>query len=177
MSLDIVFLIVLIWYGLKGYRKGLVHVIFSAVAIIIATLGALKLSGKISKYFFNDGNTISSWTPMLSFLVTFLAILFTIFLISKTIDSTLKKVKLGGLNRIAGMALYGIMVAFFFSTILWLGDKVNLIKPETKASSVTYPFIAPIAAKGFVWIGNIIPIVKSSYSELDQIFDKVNNDL
>ncbi|HTO16951.1 MAG TPA: CvpA family protein [Edaphocola sp.] len=177
MGLDIAFVGLLVWYGLKGYRKGLIHVVFSSAAIIIATLGALKLSGKISAYFFADDSQISSWTPILSFLITFSTILFVIYLISKAIDTTIKKVRLGGVNRLAGMILYGIIVAFFFSTVLWLGDKVNLIKPETKVSSLCYPIISPIAPKGFQIIGNILPIVKNSYSDLDQVFNKINDTL
>lgn len=177
MGLDIVLLALLTWYGFKGYKKGIVQVLFSAVAMIAATLGALKLSGKISGYFFQKDSDISPWLPVLSFILVFSAILFLVFLISKTIDSSLKKIRLGWLNRLAGMALYILMISFVFSTVLWIGDKVNLIKPETKSASLTYPFIAPIAPKGFELFGTVLPFVKSSYAEMEALFDKVDQHL
>lgn len=177
MGLDLFFLALLAWYGYKGYRKGIVHVVFSGLAMIVATLGALKLSGKVSAYFFDQNAALSPWIPILSFLIVFSAIIFLVFLISKTVDSSLKKVKLGGLNRIAGLALYAGIVCFFFSTILWLGDKVNLINPETKAKSISYSFLAPVAPWGFEMFGTILPFVKSSYAELDAIFDKIDQKL
>lgn len=177
MGLDLVFLVLLAWYGYKGYRKGIVHVVFSGLAMIVATLGALKLSGKVAVYFFDKNTELSPWIPMLSFLIVFIAIAFFIFLISKTIDSSLKKVKLGGLNRIAGLALYGFIVCFFFSTILWLGDKVNLINPETKANSMSYSFVEPIAPWTFSAAGTVLPFVKSSYEELETILNKVDQKL
>ncbi len=177
MGLDLVFLALLAWYGYKGYRKGIVHVVFSGIAMIVATLGALKLSGKVSAYFFDKNTELSPWIPMLSFLIVFSAIIFFVFLVSKTIDSSLKKVRLGGLNRIAGLALYGAIVCFFFSTILWLGDKVNLINPDTKASSMSYATLAPIAPWAFDAFGTVLPFVKSSYAELEAIFDKIDQKL
>lgn len=174
MGLDLIFLVLLCWYGYKGYRKGLVHVVFSGLAMIMATLGALKLSGKVSAYMFDKDTGISPWVPMLSFLIVFCAIIFFVFLVSKTVDSSLRKVRLGGLNRIAGLALYGFIVCFFFSTVLWLGDKVSLIAPETKASSMSYPYLVPIASWGFETFGAILPFVKSSYAELEAIFDHVD---
>jgi len=177
MGLDIVLLALLTWYGFKGYKKGIVQVLFSAVAMIAATLGALKLSGKISGYFFQKNSDISPWLPVLSFILVFSAVLFLVFLISKTIDSSLKKIRLGWLNRLAGMALYILMISFVFSTVLWIGDKVNLIKPETKSASLTYPFIAPIAPRGFELFGTVLPFVKSSYAEMEALFDKVDQHL
>lgn len=174
MGLDLIFLVLLAWYGYKGYRKGLVHVVFSGLAMIVATLGALKLSGKVSAYLFDKNTELSPWVPMLSFLIVFCALIFFVFLVSRTVDSSLRRVRLGGLNRIAGMVLYGFLVCFFFSTILWLGDKVNLLNPDTKASSMSYPYIAPIASWGFDTVGEILPFVKNSYAELEAIFDHVD---
>lgn len=177
MGLDIILLALLTWYGFKGYRKGIVQVLFAAIAMIVATLGALKLSGKLSGYFFQKDSDISPWLPVLSFILVFAAILFFVYLISKTVDSSLKKIRLGWLNRLAGMVLYILIISFVFSTVLWIGDKVNLIKPETKSASVTYPLIAPIAPKGFELLGGLLPFVKSSYSELDMLFDKIDGHL
>lgn len=177
MGLDLVFLIVLVWYGFKGYKKGLVKVIFSAIAIVVATLGALKLSGKIANYFFEKNSDLSPWVPMISFVLVFTGIMMFTFLISKTIDAGLKKVMLGGVNRLSGLILYGLIVTFVFSTLLWLADKVHLINPETKASSLTYNYIAPVAPKGFEVIGMVLPFVKSSYMEMNALLDKANETL
>ena len=172
MGIDLVFLVALAWYGFKGYRKGIVRVLFSAVGMVVATLGALKLSGKVATYFFQKDGAMSPWVPMLSFVAVFVAISFIVFMISKTLDTSLKKVMLGGVNRLAGALLYVVLVAFFFSTLFWIGGKVSLLNEDTKASSMAYKLTAPFAPKGFEIIGTIAPFVKSSYAELNTLFDK-----
>lgn len=177
MPIDFIYLVLLVWFMMKGYRKGLVFAAFSFVAVIVAMLGALKFSQKLSAYLFNEQSSLSPWIPMLSYLIVFVAIVFIINMIARTIDKGLKTVKLGWANKMAGALLYGLIVTFVWSSVLWLADKVSLIKPETKAHSKTYAIVAPFATKGFEVIGSVLPFVKESYTELGNMFDKVNHRL
>jgi membrane protein required for colicin V production len=177
MPIDFIYLVLLVWFMMKGYRKGLVFAAFSLAAVLIAMLGALKFSHKLSAYLFNEQSSLSPWIPMLSYLVVFIAIVFIINMIARTIDKGLKTVKLGWVNKMAGALVYGIIVTFVWSSVLWLADKVSLIRPETKAGSKTYAIVEPFAAKGFDIIGKVLPFVKESYTELGSMFDKVNNHL
>ncbi|RQO30105.1 hypothetical protein DBR32_10995 [Taibaiella sp. KBW10] len=177
MPIDFIYLIILAWFTMKGYRKGIVHALFSFVAVIIAMMGALKLSQKVSSYLFNAKSDINPWIPMLSYIIVFVAIVFLVNMISRSIDKGLKTIKLGWANRIAGAVLYGLLVTFVWSSVLWLADKVNLMNPETKAHSKTYALIEPVAPKGFAIIGAVLPFVKDSYTELEHLFDNVNNRL
>lgn len=177
MSIDFIFLIILAWFMMKGYRKGIIHALFSFVAVIVAMMGALKLSQKVSTYLFNAKSDINPWVPMLSYIIVFIAIVFLVNMISRSLDKGLKTIKLGWANRIAGAALYGLIVTFAWSTVLWLANKVNLVKPETKANSKTYAIIEPVAPKGFEIIGAVLPFVKDSYKEIEQLFDNVNKRL
>lgn len=177
MGIDFIFLVLLVWYGFKGYRKGIVQVLFSSVAMIVAVLAAVKLSGKVSLYFFDESSALGPWVPMISFFLVFSLVMLFVFFVGKTVDNSLKKVKLGGLNRLAGMLVYAFVVSFIFSTVLWLGDKVKLIKEETKSSSLTYNIVAPIAPWSFTAFGAVLPFVKQSYKELDGVLDKINERL
>lgn len=175
MPIDFIYLVLLAWFMMKGYRKGFVFACLSFVAVIVAMLGALKFSHKLSAHFFNEQSSLSPWIPMLSYIIVFVAIVFIINMIARTIDKGLKTVKLGWANRIAGAALYGLIVTFVWSSVLWLADKVSLIRPETKMQSKTYSIVEPFAAKGFEIMGTVLPFVKDSYTELGTMFDHINN--
>lgn len=174
MGLDIAFIAVAAWYGYKGFRKGIVHVLFSSLAMLLATLGAIKFSGKLATYLFETNETTSAWTPILAFTIVFAAIMFFVFLVSKTIDASLKKIRLSGLNKIAGAVLYILMIATLFSTFLWLGDKVGLLSIALKEASITYNYLSPIAPKAITLLGYILPFVKDSFNELSNVLDSIN---
>jgi membrane protein required for colicin V production len=174
MGVDIAFIAIAAWYGYKGFRKGVVHVLFSSAAMLLATLGAIKFSGKMAAYLFESNGSTSAWTPILAFTIVFATIMFFVFLVSKTIDASLKKVHLGFLNKTAGAMLYTIMVAVIFSTLLWIGDKVSLISEDLKEASLTYNILAPIAPKTFTFLGYILPFVKDSFNELNAILTNID---
>lgn len=174
MTLDFIYVILLVWYLLKGYRKGIVKALVSFVAVFIGMLAALKFSHLVAEKLFSQQSSISPFIPLISYIIVFTAVVMVLHWIAGMMDKTLRTIKLGWANRIGGALLYGIIVTFAWSSVLWLANKVQLIKPETKESSVTYSYVEPFAPAGFAVIGAAIPLVKSAFSDLDKLFDKIH---
>lgn len=173
MILDAIFLVFMVFFMIKGYTRGLVIALFSVLALLLGTLGALKLSGTVAAHLFEEGQG-GRWAPFLSFLVVFIVIVLLVRMGAKLLQRSFEVVALGWLNRLTGALLYGFLVSFAFSAGLWLLDRTGIISGETKASSVTYAFIAPIAPAVCSGLGAVLPFARHIFDDLSTFFDSLN---
>jgi len=178
MILDIIFLIVLFLFLVKGYRKGLVLAICSLLAIVLGVIGALKLSGTVGQLLFADKNgAMVRWVPLVTYLLLFILIVWIVRLLASFIERSMKVVLLGWANKLSGAIVYGLIVCFVWSTFLWLGNKINAINSETRAASYTYEHVEPLAPRFFSVTGKVLPFVRSVYQDMDSFYDRLNQDI
>lgn len=178
MVLDVLFLILAVLYFIKGYRKGIIVALLSALALIIGFMAALKFSHWLSQLLFNHNSLIAArWAPVVTFMIILFLVILLMRFIANAISKLVKAVLLGWLNKLCGGLLYVLIVAFFMSTLLWLGSKVDLINDHTKQASVTYPIIAPIAPHVFTLAAVVLPFMKSSWEGLNHTLDTINDHL
>jgi membrane protein required for colicin V production len=177
MILDTLFLIFLILFLIKGYSRGLVVALFSVLGVLLGVLGALKLSGTVADALFDGGSKGGRWAPLLAYSIVFLLIVLLVRAGARLLQRSFEAVSLGWVNRLSGAVLYGFLVSFVFSSVLWLCNQMGLINPETQASSATYAFIEPVAPKVFSLMGNVIPFAKHIFDDLSSFFDKVNQSI
>jgi membrane protein required for colicin V production len=53
--------------------------------------------------------------------------------------------------------------------------QLNLIKQETLAASVLYPYIQPLAPKIMNVLGAILPFLKNMFSDLEVFFEGISH--
>lgn len=178
MILDLIFLIVLLIFLLKGYRKGLVLAICSLLAVTLGVLGALKLSGTVAHHLFADRNgAVAKWAPLVTYLLLFILIVWIVRLFASFVERSVKAIMLGWANKLSGAVVYGLIVCFVWSTFLWLGNKIAVINPDTKDASFTYKHIEPLAPLLFSGIGKVLPFAGSVFQDLDSFYDHLNLEL
>lgn len=177
MILDILFLILVILFLIKGYSRGLVVALFSVLALLLGVIGALKLSGSVAAALFDGGSEGGRWVPLVAYLVVFTVIVLLVRAGGKLLQRSFEAVALGWLNRLAGAVLYAFLVSFVFSSLLWLCNRMGLIGEETKEASLTYAVIEPLAPAVFSFIGIFLPFVKSIFNDLSGFFDQVNQSI
>ena len=78
---------------------------------------------------------------------------------------------MGWVNKLGGIVLYAALYTSLLSVALFFCDKMNLIKPETFATSKTYWFVQPWATKVIAAFGKIIPIFKDVFQQLENFFE------
>lgn len=140
--LDIILLIPLIWGAFIGFKKGLVLELASLVGLILGIYGALKFSSYTAEEISNHVDLDPEWLGMASFIVTFLIIVFAVFMLAKIIDKALKIVALGLINRILGL-LFGLAkYTLILSCLLFLFENINskfhLVDESIKEDSYLY---------------------------------------
>lgn len=159
----------------RGYNKGIVIALFAFAGILLATICALKLSGSTAAYLFKDGVHQNKGLSMLAYLLVFFGVLWLVKFVASLIEKSLKSLSLGWINRLSGALLYGIFVAFAFSSFLWLLSWLGFLNESFKQNSVAYQYIQPLAPLGFGLIGEVFPFVKSMVEQLSDNIDQLNN--
>ncbi|MFT5969635.1 MAG: membrane protein required for colicin V production [Flavobacteriales bacterium] len=148
--LDVIIAIPLLWALYKGFSKGLIVEICSLLALILGIYGALHFSFYASDLLVTKFQMDGEYLPVISFAITFIAIVFAISLLGKIITSIVKVVALGMLNRIAGALFSFLKVGLILSVIMmWLSPinkNLQIIDPEVRKSSVLWNVISPIAS-------------------------------
>ncbi|MBL4710120.1 MAG: CvpA family protein [Flavobacteriales bacterium] len=124
-KIDIILIIPLLWGAFMGFRKGLVLELASLVGLILGIYGAIKFSDftaeKLTKYV----DVSQDWLGLMSFLITFIIIVFVVFIFAKILDKTLKMVALGLVNRILGLVFGTLKFALILSTFLYFFENTN----------------------------------------------------
>jgi len=174
MFIDTVALVLLVIAVFKGFTKGFIVALFSFLAFIIGLAAALKLSALAAEYIGNAVSISQRWLPVIAFLVVFLIVAIAIRLGAKMLEGAVKLAMLGWLNRLGGIIFYILIYFFIFSILLFYAGQLHFIKPETVESSVTYPWIQPIAPKIMAVMGAIMPFFKDMFDQLLQFFENVS---
>ncbi len=174
MALDVTGLIIILLFFIRGYTRGLIVAAFSVIAILLGILCALKLSQSFAAWLLLKGYMTSAWAPMLSYIILFVGVVILVRLIAKMLQSAVEGMMLGTVNKLAGGALYALLGAVVWSSILWIGGRMNMFSPDLIAASVSYSWLSRLAPCFFEFAGHLLPFAKDVFSNLQQFFDQIN---
>ncbi|NCX94897.1 MAG: CvpA family protein [Chitinophagia bacterium] len=172
MPIDVIGILWIALSFFRGYSRGFVVAIFSAIAIILGIVCSLKLSQSLATWLLVHGYTTAGWAPVASYLLLFIGVLLLVRILATAIEKALEFLQLGMVNKIAGGVLYACIGTLMWSSILWLCVKVHLFPPAIVAQSKTYPYIAGFAPWFFTVLGNLLPFAKDIFAELERFFRK-----
>lgn len=175
MFIDILAAILIIIACVRGYQKGLILALFSIIAFIVGLAAAIKLSALVAGYLQGNINISSKWLPFLSFIAVFLITLLLVRWGGKLIERSIQLVLLGWVNRLGGILLYAVLYLIILSIFLFYLEKLQLLQPSVIRSSQTYAFIQPWGPKVIGGLGNMIPIFKDLFAQLEDFFDEIPN--
>ena len=147
--LDIIFLIPIIWLMYRGYQKGFIIELSSLVALILGIYFAINFSNFAADFLTLNFEVGDKYLSIMAFVVTFLVVVFVVFMVGKILEKFIDILLLGFVNKIAGAAFGLIKAAFLLSVILWIINSFDLsrsiIKQKTRDDSVLYATIEKFA--------------------------------
>ncbi|MBN2668482.1 MAG: CvpA family protein [Bacteroidales bacterium] len=146
---DILIVIPLLWGAYKGFSKGLVIAVASLVALILGIYGAIKFSAYTGELVQNNFEIEDNYMPIISFSITFLAIVIGIHFIAKMLNKLVDAIALAWLNKIAGIVFGILKTAFIVSILIFIIETIDpngqFIKEDYKTESLLYKPIKTIA--------------------------------
>ncbi len=173
MVIDAIFIILMIFALIKGYRKGFVIAIFSFLGIVIGIVAAMKLSALVAGWLQNNTRISLAWLPFLSFVLVMVGVILLVRLGALFLQSALDLVLLGWLNKLAGILLYAALYITLFSVILFYADKMHWLKETTFNDSHTYAFVKPWGPKAVNGVAAVLPFCKGMFEDLTHFFDSL----
>jgi len=144
MIIDLITVLLVVLGFYQGYRKGLIKTVFATLSLLIGIIAALKLSPIVIGILQN----LLSWNPaitfVLGFVLTFILVMMLIRFLGDKLEALLRSLHIGVINKLAGGLLLSLFYAILISFGVFFMDKIELISPDQKAASFTYPFLEPL---------------------------------
>jgi membrane protein required for colicin V production len=146
--LDIVILCFLGLLLVLGIRKGLIISLASLVALILGIWIAVHFSNYLEGFLTEHVHPSRTWLPILSFSITFLAVVILVMLLGKGLEKLVDVVGMGFFNHLFG-GIFGLLKGIFLASIIFfiiqsVDHKGKIIPAKTKEESILYRPVAMI---------------------------------
>jgi len=133
---DIIIIIILVWAFYSGYKKGIIYMLVSFIAIVVGLYAAIHFSylvvDKLGAFLDKDPAQLK----IIAYILTFIIVFGLLHLVGKILDKFLEAVALGFVNKLAGGALSVAIKVIVLSLLLWLFDQGNQIYPIVKQETL-----------------------------------------
>lgn len=166
MAIDIVYLSFLAFGFFLGFRRGLVHSIFSITALFLGIAVALKFSEQIVAWVSETFNLEMAYVPLLVFILLFILVILLVRAVAWSVEKVLKTLYLNFINQILGAGLWCLVLTLVFSTFLWFAHQLDLISKEQIESSNTFEFIILVAPTTYGLLSELIPWFQGVFERL-----------
>ena len=158
MILDIVVVLIVAFGFYAGYSRGLIKTVFDTMSLVIGILAAMKLSSYTIEALESVLNISKSITYLLGLVITFLLVMAIVRFVGRKVEAVLKAANINVVNKLAGGAVQGLFFAFLLSMAIWTLGNYNVMKPETKEKSITYPLLEPLPEAGKALFTAVKPV-------------------
>jgi len=154
--LDIILAIPLLWAVYRGFTKGLVIEVASLAALILGIWGAIRFSWFTADWLTRQWEWSSPSLPVVSFAITFLAIVMAVHLVARLVDKLVRAVALGPFNRILGVVFGVAKMGFILSIVLVIVNAIDrsarFIPEKDREESVLYGPVSSFAPALFPYL-------------------------
>ncbi len=153
--LDIIIAIILLVFGFKGLRKGLIIEVVTLLAFGVGIYGAMHFSDFTAGHLQDFMEINPKYLNTIAFVLTFIILVVLVNLIGRLVSRVIKSLNLGFFDKLGGF-LFGILkgvllcstFVLVFNNLQWTG----IIKEEVRQKSFLYPYVektVPYLYKGF----------------------------
>lgn len=137
---DIIILIPVVWGAFRGFRNGFLiemATLVGLVAGIFLALIAADVAGRIMV-------ALVDWNPipfkLLAFAIVFVLVVVVLKFLAKVIEHMLKAIHLNFINRLAGLLVGGLKLAFILSILLifinYLNPHITILSENAREGSL-----------------------------------------
>lgn len=154
--IDYIFVLILFFSLIGGYKNGLIAEVASIAALILGIWGAIHFSqittAQLVRYF----NFQSEHMDIISFAVTFVIIVILVHIVAATVSKMFEPGVLGVFNKMGGVIVGLLRSLLFLSIMLMIFDRIDrdmhFIPENAKKESRMYESIRNLAPSIFPFI-------------------------
>ena len=162
--LDIIIAVLLIGFGLGGWKKGIITETATLLGLGLGLYGAFHFSDFTAEHLVEWVEINPKYLNVIAFIVTFLVVAILVNLIGKAVSKIVESLNLGFIDKIGGFVMglaKGLLICSLLVMLLNVFKISGVVKEETKEESILYP-----------WIERTVPYV---YQGFDLVKEAVRN--
>ncbi len=173
--IDIIFIVPLMLFAWSGYKKGLIIEAATLVALVLGLYFAIYFSDVAARLLNENFKIDPKYMGAISFVVTFVAIVFGVIAIGKVLEKFINVLLLGFINKIAG-SVFGILKGALFISIIifafsYFGLENSVFSDQSRQKSLLYQPIKAIAPALASWIN--LEEIDIKIPDKEELIDKV----
>ena len=143
--IDLVILALLTLGAIKGWISGFFKQLVSLLGFVVGLIVAVWMYAPLGAFIVTKIDTTQNYANIIAFLIIWMIVPLLMGIVASLLTKTASVLKLGILNRVAGM-LFGVFkLALIISCILNLLNVTQVLSPEQKRDSKLYNPICGLA--------------------------------
>jgi len=155
-GVDILVSLILLYGLINGFIKGFVVEIAGVIALVLGLTGSFMFSSLLEKFLSDHVNWNPKTIQIISFIILFITIVYSVSLLAKMVTKTLKIIALGWVNKLFG-AVFGLLKwCVLLSVLVLFIEKVNewipFFSKNTYQEGISYSYLKILADFLFEWL-------------------------
>ena len=172
--LDIIIAIILLLFGVKGFRKGLIIEVVTLLAFAVGIYGAMHFSDFTAEHLKEFMEINPKYLNTTAFVLTFILLVILVNIIGRMVTKLIQAMNLGFFNKLGG-ALFGIAKGVLLCSIMVMVlnnfQLIGIVKSEVREQSKLYPYIeetVPYVYRGFDLVKGYVNDLQNEEEEPSQ---------
>jgi membrane protein required for colicin V production len=172
--LDIIIAIILLLFGVKGFRKGLIIEVVTLLAFAVGIYGAMHFSDFTAEHLKEFMEINPKYLNTTAFVLTFILLVILVNIIGRMVTKLIQAMNLGFFNKLGG-ALFGMAKGVLLCSIMVMVlnnfQLIGIVKPEVREQSKLYPYIeetVPYVYRGFDLVKGYVNDLQNEEEEPSQ---------
>jgi membrane protein required for colicin V production len=154
--LDIILLIIFVFAGFNGYRKGLIGQAAGLIGLLLGIWGAIQFSDYTASLLTDWFSLKSQYISLIAFAITFVVILVGVHFLGVIAEKLIDLAFLGIANKLLGVVFGVLKSALILSVIILLlgklNDRIKVIPQSFGEKSFIYGPVKRLAPRIFPYL-------------------------
>ncbi len=172
--LDIIIAIILLLFGVKGFRKGLIIEVVTLLAFAVGIYGAMHFSDFTAEHLKEFMEINPKYLNTTAFVLTFILLVILVNIIGRMVTKLIQAMNLGFFNKLGGAVFgmaKGVLLCSIMVMVLNNFQLLGIVKPEVREQSKLYPYIeetVPYVYRGFDLVKGYVDDLQNEEEEPSQ---------
>ena len=170
--LDIIIVVLIIVFGLGGWRKGIIIEVTTLLGLGLGLYGAFHFSDFTAEQLVRWVEIDPKYLNLIAFVVTFIVVALLVNVLGRMVSKVVKNLNLGFIDRIGGFVIgvaKGLLLCSLLVMLLNVMNFKGVVKDDAKKESLLYPYVeatVPYVYQGFDLVKEAVQ--NANLSEEDQ---------
>ena len=172
--LDIIIAIILLLFGVKGFRKGLIIEVVTLLAFAVGIYGAMHFSDFTAEHLKEFMEINPKYLNTTAFVLTFILLVILVNIIGRMVTKLIQAMNLGFFNKLGGAVFgmaKGVLLCSIMVMVLNNFQLIGIVKSEVREQSKLYPYIeetVPYVYRGFDLVKGYVNDLQNEEEEPSQ---------